>query len=68
MNEESIYTVEEIAQELRTSVDIIYRRIKEGKLEAIEVGPRTYRIRESAYKKFVDSHTVGKERRHSTQG
>lgn len=38
------YTVREVAELLRVSSQTIYRWIEEGRIEAVRVGPKVFRI------------------------
>ena len=53
------YTVEEVAKELRVSVETVRRLIKRKKLSAISVGG-VYRIPVVEYEKFVEAQRTDK--------
>ena len=40
-------TCEEVAQQLRVSVETVWRWVRIGKLAAVKIGTRNYRIRQS---------------------
>ncbi len=52
-NARNLLTVPEVAQWARVHPKTIYRWIKEGRLEVIQFGPRTYRIPEDAVRQFM---------------
>jgi excisionase family DNA binding protein len=52
-NARNLLTVPEVAEWARVHPKTIYRWIKEGRLEAIQFGPRTYRIPEDAVCQFL---------------
>ncbi|MBE0408826.1 MAG: helix-turn-helix domain-containing protein [Anaerolineales bacterium] len=52
-NARNLLTVLEVAEWARVHPKTVYRWIKEGKLEAIQFGPRTFRIPEDAISKFL---------------
>jgi excisionase family DNA binding protein len=56
-NARNLLTVPEVAEWARVHPKTVYRWIKEGRLEAIQFGPRTYRIPEDAVSQFL--HQVG---------
>ena len=56
-NARNLLTVPEVAEWARVHPKTVYRWIKEGRLEAIQFGPRTFRIPEDAVSQFL--HQVG---------
>jgi len=56
-NARNLLTVPEVAEWARVHPKTVYRWIKEGKLEAIQFGPRTFRVPEDAIGKFL--HKTG---------
>jgi excisionase family DNA binding protein len=50
--EEKVYTVEEVASQLRVDARTVRKWIRRGELAAIDVG-REYRIRESSLQDFI---------------
>ena len=56
----NLLTVLEVAEWARVHPITVYRWIKEGKLEAIQFGPRTFRVLEDAIGKFL--HKTGYSR------
>ncbi len=52
-NSRILLTVPEVAGWARVHPKTVYRWINDGKLEAIQFGPRTYRIPEDAVRKFL---------------
>ena len=52
-NTGNLLTVPEVAGWARVHPKTVYRWISDGKLEAIQFGPRTYRIPEDAVSKFL---------------
>lgn len=70
MFSESIYTLEELAQHLKVSVDDVHTEIKEGRLPALHIG-ESIRVQESdlnEYKKRVRSSPAGNHRPFVTSG
>ena len=59
-NARNLLTVLEIAEWARVHPKTVYRWIKDGKLEAIQFGPRTFRIPEDAIRKFLDKNGYSK--------
>jgi excisionase family DNA binding protein len=59
-NARNLLTVHEVAEWARVHPKTVYRWIKEGKLEAIQFGPRTFRVPEDAISKFL--HKTGYDR------
>ena len=49
----NLLTVLEVAEWARVHPKTVYRWIKDGKLEAIQFGPRTFRVPEDAIGKFL---------------
>ena len=49
----NLLTVPEVAEWARVHPKTVYRWIKQGRLEAIQFGPRTYRIPEDAVNLFM---------------
>ena len=56
-NARNLLTVLEVAEWARVHPKTVYRWIKDGKLEAIQFGPRTFRVPEDAIGKFL--HKTG---------
>jgi excisionase family DNA binding protein len=52
-NARNLLTVPEVAEWARVHPKTVYRWIKEGRLEAIQFGPRTFRIPEDAVSQFL---------------
>ena len=52
-NARNLLTVPEVAEWARVHPKTVYRWIKQGRLEAIQFGPRTYRIPEDAVNLFM---------------
>jgi excisionase family DNA binding protein len=59
-NARNLLTVLEVAEWARVHPKTVYRWIKDGKLEAIQFGPRTFRIPEDAIGKFLDKNGYSK--------
>jgi excisionase family DNA binding protein len=59
-NSRNLLTVPEVAEWARVHPKTVYRWIKEGRLEAIQFGPRTFRIPEDAVKLFLRQVENGK--------
>ena len=53
-NARSLLTVPEVAEWARVHPKTVYRWIKDGKLEAFLLGPRTYRVPEDAIGQFLE--------------
>ena len=49
----SLLTVSEVAEWGRVHPKTVYRWIKDGKLEAFQFGPRSYRVPENALEQFL---------------
>ena len=52
-NARNLLTVPEVAEWACVHPKTVYRWIKEGRLEAIQFGPRTFRIPEDAVRQFL---------------
>ena len=52
-NSRNLLTVPEVAEWARVHPKTVYRWIKDGRLEAIQFGPRTFRILEDAVVQFL---------------
>jgi excisionase family DNA binding protein len=52
-----LLTVSEVAEWVRVHPKTVYRWIKDGRLEALQIGPRTSRVPEDAVEKFL--HQAG---------
>jgi excisionase family DNA binding protein len=52
-NARNLLTVLEVAEWARVHPKTVYRWIREGKLEAIQFGPRTFRVPEDAIGHFL---------------
>ena len=52
-NARNLLTVLEVAEWARVHPKTVYRWIREGKLEAIQFGPRTFRVPEDAIGQFL---------------
>ncbi len=59
-NARNLLTVLEVAQWARVHPKTVYRWIKDGRLEAIQFGPRTFRIPEDAVGKFLNQNGYSK--------
>ena len=59
-NARNLLTVLEVAEWARVHPKTVYRWIKDGKLEAIQFGPRTFRIPEDAIGKFLNKNGYSK--------
>ena len=59
-NAQNLLTVLEVAEWARVHPKTVYRWIKDGKLEAIQFGPRTFRIPEDAIGKFLNKNGYNK--------
>lgn len=57
MNEKLIM-VASIAKRLGCCKRHVYNLIRDGKLEAVRIGPRGLRVKESSYVKFVEARSV----------
>lgn len=65
-NARNLLTVPEVAEWARVHPKTVYRWIREGKLEAIQFGPRCFRVPEDAIPQFLrkagyDSIALGKK-------
>ena len=52
-NSRNLLTVPEVAEWARVHPKTVYRWIREGRLEAIQFGPRTFRIPEDGIRQFL---------------
>jgi excisionase family DNA binding protein len=52
-NSRNLLTVLEVADWARVHPKTVYRWIRNGKLEAIQFGPRTFRVPEDALRRFL---------------
>lgn len=52
-NARNLLTVPEVAEWARVHPKTVYRWIREGKLKAIQFGPRTFRVPEDSINKFL---------------
>jgi excisionase family DNA binding protein len=52
-NARNLLTVPEVAEWARVHPKTVYRWIREGRLEAIQFGPRTFRVPEDAIVHFL---------------
>ena len=52
-NARNLLTVLEVAEWARVHPKTVYRWIREGRLEAIQFGPRTFRVPEDAIAQFL---------------
>jgi len=52
-NARNLLTVLEVAEWARVNPKTVYRWIRDGKLEAIQFGPRTFRVPEDAISIFL---------------
>ena len=59
-NARNLLTVLEVAEWARVHPKTVYRWIKDGRLEAIQFGPRTFRIPEDAIGKFLNKNGYSK--------
>lgn len=59
-NARNLLTVLEVAEWARVHPKTVYRWIREGRLEAIQFGPRTFRVPEDAISKFLNKNGYGK--------
>ena len=59
-NARNLLTVLEVAEWARIHPKTVYRWIREGRLEAIQFGPRTFRVPEDAIGKFLNKNGYGK--------
>jgi excisionase family DNA binding protein len=63
-NARNLLTVPEVAEWARVHPKTVYRWIRDGKLEAIQFGPRTFRVPEDAVHKFLLKTGNGKGSEH----
>ena len=59
-NARNLLTVPEVAEWARVHPKTVYRWIRDGKLEAIQFGPRTFRVPEDAIGIFLHKSGNGK--------
>jgi len=59
-NARNLLTVFEVAEWARVHPKTVYRWIREGRLEAIQFGPRTFRVPEDPIGKFLNKNGYGK--------
>ncbi len=59
-NARNLLTVPEVAEWARVHPKTVYRWIRDGKLEAIQFGPRTFRVPEDAIGNFLNKSGKGK--------
>ena len=55
-NARNLLTVPEVAEWARVHPKTVYRWIREGRLEAIQFGPRTFRVPEDAIGKLLNKY------------
>lgn len=55
MVENNYYRPQEVADKLNVAIGTVWRWIREGKLEAIKLGPSTYRISPEAFTAFIEA-------------
>lgn len=55
--EDKMYTVQEVAQQLRVSERTVRKWVEDGDLPAFHIGKRGYRIRESDLIAFIERRT-----------
>jgi excisionase family DNA binding protein len=65
-NARNLLTVPEVAVWARVHPKTVYRWIKQSKLEAIQFGPRTFRVPEDAISKFL--HRAGHLKKNARTG
>lgn len=53
---EILYTPHEIADAMGISVDMVYKLVREKRLDSVHVG-RSVRIRPEAYERYLDEHS-----------
>lgn len=59
MSRETMFTVQEVADQLNVHPDTVRQWIRSGELEAIDLGGRAgFRISESALQKFIHERRV----------
>ena len=54
----NLLTPNQISKRLKVSVFTVYRWIKSGKLKAIKITPRVFRINEEDLKDFIKKHRL----------
>jgi excisionase family DNA binding protein len=59
-NARNLLTIPEVAEWARVHRKTVYRWIRDGKLEAIQFGPRIFRVPEDAIGKFLHKSGNGK--------
>ena len=59
-NAKNLLTLLEVTEWARVHPKTVYRWIKDGKLEAIQFGPRTFRIPEDAIGQFLNKNGYSK--------
>ena len=52
---EKLYTVEEVAEYLALNPATVRVYLRDGELQGIKLGPRQWRVKESALQAFVDA-------------
>jgi excisionase family DNA binding protein len=57
--QEKMYTVQEVAQQLRVSERTVRNWVERGELRVFRIGKRGYRISESDLQTFVDKRKQG---------
>ena len=59
----NLYTVQEVAEQIRASPSLVYRLIERGRLRCIRLGGRRARIRvaQQDLAEFLDSNRVTRE-------
>jgi len=55
---DNLLTPDQVSKKLKVSVFTVYRWIKSGKLKAIKITPRVFRIDEKDLKSFIDKREV----------
>ena len=55
---DSLLTPDQISKKLKVSVFTVYRWIKSGKLKAIKITPRVFRIEEKDLNDFLKKHKI----------
>lgn len=51
-----VYRVNRVAKMFDAPVSWVYRMVREGKLDAIQIGERTMRITQASIDKFISEH------------
>jgi excisionase family DNA binding protein len=57
--EKSYLRIPEIAEDLDVSVGLVYRWVREGKLEGTRLGKQTVRVRRDVLERFLEDCTEG---------